>query len=85
MAMLKVIEVLAESQTSWEDATQVAVSQATESVRNIRLIYIKTWKLTSTTDALPVIASTQIHLLSWNKRSPVCRQGAYGFSDALSK
>ncbi|MGD8480219.1 MAG: dodecin family protein [Methyloceanibacter sp.] len=41
MSMLKVIEVLAESDKSWEDAAQSAVSTAQESVRNVRSIYIK--------------------------------------------
>ncbi|MGM0561074.1 MAG: dodecin family protein [Pseudomonadota bacterium] len=41
MSMLKVIEVLAESEKSWEDAAQKAVTQASESVRGIRSIYIK--------------------------------------------
>jgi flavin-binding protein dodecin len=41
MAMLKVIEVLAESKKSWEDAAEVAVSTASKTVRNIRSIYIK--------------------------------------------
>lgn len=41
MTMLKVIEVLAESDKSWEDAAQTAVKTAQESVRNVRSIYIK--------------------------------------------
>jgi flavin-binding protein dodecin len=41
MAMLKVIEVLAQSTKSWEDAAQVAVANASKSVRNIKSIYIK--------------------------------------------
>lgn len=41
MSMLKVIEVLAESDKSWEDAAQFAVDKANESVRNVRSIYIK--------------------------------------------
>ena len=41
MTMLKVIEVLAQSDKSWEDAAQNAVNQAAESVRGIRSIYIK--------------------------------------------
>ena len=41
MSMLKVIEVLAESNKSWEDAAQYAVDKADESVRNVRSIYIK--------------------------------------------
>ena len=41
MAMLKIIEVLAQSTKSWEDATQVAVTNAAKSIRNIKSIYIK--------------------------------------------
>ena len=41
MPMLKVIEVLAQSDKSWEDAAQVAVTQASKSVDNISSIYIK--------------------------------------------
>ena len=41
MAMLKVIEVLAQSTKSWEDAAQIAVTTASKSVRNIKSIYIK--------------------------------------------
>jgi flavin-binding protein dodecin len=39
--MLKVIEVLAESDQSWEDAAAQAVANAAKSVRNIKSIYIK--------------------------------------------
>jgi len=41
MAILKVIEVLANSSESWEDATQKAVSQASKSVKNIRSVYVQ--------------------------------------------
>ena len=41
MSMLKVIEVLAESDKSFEDAAQNAVTQASKSVRNVKSIYIK--------------------------------------------
>ena len=41
MAIVKVIEVLAQSPKSWEDATQEAVKEASKSVRNIQSIYIK--------------------------------------------
>lgn len=44
--MLKVIEVLAESNKSWEDAAQTAVSQANETLRNVRSIYIKNMEAT---------------------------------------
>ncbi len=41
MSMLKVVEVLAESDKGFEDAAQVAVTNAAKSVRNIKSIYIK--------------------------------------------
>lgn len=40
MSVLKVIEVLANSDKSWEDAAQTAVTQASKSVKNIRSVYI---------------------------------------------
>ena len=36
MAILKAIEILANSKKSWEDATQNAVKHASKSLRNIR-------------------------------------------------
>lgn len=44
MAVVKVIEVIAESKISWEDAAQNAVKEAAKSVDNIRSIYIKEFK-----------------------------------------
>jgi dodecin len=41
MAIVKVIELLAESTKGWEDAAQSAVAEASKSLRNIRSIYIK--------------------------------------------
>ncbi|HET7360857.1 MAG TPA: dodecin family protein [Salinimicrobium sp.] len=41
MAVLKVIELLANSNESWEDAAQKAVSTAAKSVKNIKSVYIK--------------------------------------------
>ncbi len=41
MTMLKVIEVLAESTKSWEDAAAQAVSTAGKTVHGIKSIYIK--------------------------------------------
>ena len=46
MAMLKVIEVLAESNKSWEDAAQTAVTNAAKTVRSVRSIYIKNLEAT---------------------------------------
>lgn len=41
MSVIKVIEVLAESSRSWEDAANLAVQKATESLHGIRSIYIQ--------------------------------------------
>jgi flavin-binding protein dodecin len=41
MAVVKVIELLAQSDKSWEDAAQQAVDAAAKSVRNIKAIYIE--------------------------------------------
>lgn len=40
MSVLKVIELLANSTESWDDAAQKAVAQAAKSVNNIRSVYI---------------------------------------------
>lgn len=41
MALLKVIEILASSNTGWEDATKNAVKEASKTIKNIRSVYIK--------------------------------------------
>ncbi|MEM7035695.1 MAG: dodecin family protein [Bacteroidota bacterium] len=40
MAIMKVIEVLANSEKSWEDATQNAVNEASKSLKGIRSVYV---------------------------------------------
>ena len=52
MAVLKVIEVLANSEESWEDATKKAVAQAAKSVKNIRSVYINEQSAAVTNGAL---------------------------------
>lgn len=44
--VLKVIEMLAQSDKSWEDAAQSAVKEASKTLRNIRSIYIKEFEAT---------------------------------------
>jgi len=39
--MVKVIEVLAQSETSWDDAAKVALAEASKTLRNIQSIYVK--------------------------------------------
>ncbi len=41
MAVLKVIEVLANSTEGWEEATKNAVKEASKTVKNIRSVYVK--------------------------------------------
>jgi len=41
MAIIKVIEILASSKESWEDATKLAVKEASKTVKNIRSVYVK--------------------------------------------
>lgn len=40
MAILKVIEVLASSEKSWDDAAKNAVKKASKSVKGIRSVYV---------------------------------------------
>ena len=46
MAILKVIEILADSDQSWEQATKKAVSQASKTVKNIRSAYVQSQSVT---------------------------------------
>lgn len=41
MAVLKVIEIMANSNKNWEDAVKNAVKTAAKSVKNIRSVYVK--------------------------------------------
>jgi len=42
--VIKVIEVLAESPRSWEDAANEALKKASKTLKNIRSIYIKNFE-----------------------------------------
>ncbi len=41
MAVVKVIEVLAQSDEGWEEAVEKALAEASQTVRNIKSVYIK--------------------------------------------
>lgn len=41
MSVLKVIEVLSNSEVSWEDATRKAVAKASKTLNNIKSAYVK--------------------------------------------
>ena len=42
MAVLKVIEILADSEKSWEDATKNAIAQASKTLKHVRSAYVQT-------------------------------------------
>lgn len=46
MAVLKVIELLANSDKSWEDAAQNAVKHASKTIQNIRSVNVNNMSLT---------------------------------------
>ena len=41
MAVAKVIEIMAESETGWEDAARKAVAEASETVRGIKSLWVE--------------------------------------------
>ena len=41
MAVVKVVELMGESEKSWEDATQKVVDEASKTIDNIKGVYIK--------------------------------------------
>ena len=41
MSVIKVIEILANSNKSWEDAAQQGINEASKTLNNIKSIYIK--------------------------------------------
>lgn len=41
MALMKVIEIMAESQNSWEDATRQAIKHAAKTVKNIKSAFVQ--------------------------------------------
>jgi len=41
MAILKVIEILANSKASWEDATNKAVKEASKTIKDIKSVYVQ--------------------------------------------
>ncbi len=52
MAVLKVIEILANSDKSWEDAARQAVKHASKTVKNIKSVYIKDQSATVENDEI---------------------------------
>ena len=52
MAIVKVIEVLAQSPNSWEEATQMALMEAAKTIRDIQNIYIKDFQVVVENDKI---------------------------------
>jgi len=52
MAVLKVIEIMASSEKSWEDATSAAVKTAAKTVKGIRSAYVKDMSAVVTNDKI---------------------------------
>ncbi len=50
MAVVKVIELLGESERSWEDAAQQVVAEATRTLHGVASIYIKEFQATVEND-----------------------------------
>jgi dodecin len=50
MAVVKVIELLGESEESWDDATRQVVAEATRTLRGVTSIYIKEFQATVEND-----------------------------------
>jgi len=46
MAVNKVIELMSESEKSWEDAAQKAVSKAAKSIKGIRTVWVESMSAT---------------------------------------
>ena len=50
MAVVKVIELLAESEKGWEDAARMAVQEATQSIKGVTSVYISEFQATVEND-----------------------------------
>ena len=50
MAVVNVVELLAESEESWEDAVRQAVAEATKTLRGIASVYVKEFQATVEND-----------------------------------
>ncbi len=46
MSVLKVIEIMASSKKSWEDATQKAVKKAASSIKHVRSAFVQSQSVT---------------------------------------
>ena len=59
MAVMKVIELMAESSKSWEDAAQQAASKAAKTLKGVRSVWIQ--DMSATTDKAGKINSYRVN------------------------
>lgn len=59
MAVMKVIELMADSKKSWEDAAQLASMKAAKTVKNIKSVYIA--DMSATVDKKGKITSYRVN------------------------
>lgn len=52
MAVLKVLEIMANSSDSWEDATKNAIKEASKTVKNIKSAYVREQSVVVNNDAV---------------------------------
>ncbi len=52
MTVVKVVELVGESKTSWQDAVEQAVKQAAQTVRNISGVEVKNWTANVSGDSI---------------------------------
>lgn len=52
MSVIKVIEIMASSTNSWEEATRNAVQHASKTVKNIRSVYVQDQSATVSNNSL---------------------------------
>ncbi|HTR17058.1 MAG TPA: dodecin family protein [Acetobacteraceae bacterium] len=52
MAVVKILELLAESEKGWEDAVSRAVAEASKTVRGIRSVYVSEFHTTVENDRI---------------------------------
>jgi dodecin len=60
MSVLKVIELMADSSKSWEDATQNAVTKAGKSLKGIKSVWVK--DMSATVDAKGKVTSYRVQV-----------------------
>lgn len=52
MAVVKVVELLAQSEKGWEDAVKVALKEASKTIRDIKSVYVKEFQAIVDNDSI---------------------------------